>query len=439
MQQETKVAFMTQHTLDWLESAEESDELFNAMMTSAVDGIILIDHQGIIQTMNPAAETLFGYSISDTVGKNVSMLMPFPERSEHDGYLHRFLESGRSSIVGSMREVIGQHRDGHPIPLELSVSTFRVKEKIFFSGILHDVSERKEAERTLQEHKIQLEKTVKERTRELERVNERLNQQLAEIQKVSQGLKLAAKVFENAGEAIVITDVNARIIDINRAFEKITGYTRDEVIGNNPNVHKSGRHDDAFYADMWQSLMEEGQWSGEIWDRRKDGRVYPKWLTINAVRDLGGVVTHYVGIFSDITEMKETERRLELLAYYDSLTELPNRKLFHDRLHQELLLMQRQGQMVAVLFVDLDRFKHVNDTLGHAAGDDLLQEVAKRIVSCVRKSDTVARIGGDEFTVILTELEKEEHAAQVAKNIIREVNRPVEINGQDVYVGASIG
>ncbi|HLF96246.1 MAG TPA: EAL domain-containing protein [Methylococcaceae bacterium] len=252
-------------------------------------------------------------------------------------------------------------------------------------------------------------------------------------------LRLSAKVFENSGEAISITDADGTILDVNAAFTAITGYDKSEVVGKNPRILKSGWHDQNFYTQMWHDLLSVGYWHGEMWDRRKNGQTYPIWLTINAVADENGVTSHYVAIFSDISSLKNTEQKLEQLAYYDPLTALPNRFLFKNRLGHECALAQRNQTRLAVFFIDLDRFKNINDTLGHWAGDCLLQDVAVRIQTCVRKSDTVARLGGDEFTVILSGLDEAQEAADIAQKILRALELPVFVDNHPIYVSASIG
>jgi diguanylate cyclase (GGDEF)-like protein/PAS domain S-box-containing protein len=219
----------------------------------------------------------------------------------------------------------------------------------------------------------------------------------------------------------------------------MTGYARDEAIGQTPRLTRSGRHDQAFYQAMWLSLREEGQWVGEIWDRRKDGSEFPKWLSIDAVRDELGELTHYIGVFSDISVLKTAEERLQRMAFYDGLTGLPNRVLFRDRLEHEITVSHRYGQRAAVLFLDLDRFKYVNDTLGHEAGDSLLKIVAERLRETVRENDTVARLGGDEFTLLLRDVKSGEDAAMVAANIVRRMAESIFVAGQEAHVGASVG
>ena len=203
------------------------------------------------------------------------------------------------------------------------------------------------------------------------------------------------------------------ILLVNTAFEKLTGFSADEALGKTPRILQSGRQDRAFYADMWKSVLETGSWQGEMWNRRKSGELYVEWLSISAVYDHKGAVTHYVGIFSDITVRKQAEERMVHLAHYDALTDLPNRVLLMDRLNQLTKAAQRRKSKVAVVFIDLDRFKEVNDSLGHDAGDLLLQTVAKRFSNAVRDEDTVARIGGDEFVVVFQGLHDGQDVAVV--------------------------
>ncbi|MBF0297065.1 MAG: EAL domain-containing protein [Magnetococcales bacterium] len=262
---------------------------------------------------------------------------------------------------------------------------------------------------------------------------------ISERKQAEEELILSGKVIETANEGIVITDLNGVIQKVNNAYETITGFNRAEVLGKTPAVAKSGRHDQLFYQQMWQRLQEEGRWEGEIWDRRKDGALYPKWLSITTVLNTAGVATHYVGIFSDISEQKATERKLLNLAYYDPLTDLPNRAMFRERLTHELATAHRHRKGVALFFIDLDRFKFVNDTLGHAAGDDLLRIVAKRLTTRVRENDTVARLGGDEFTVILTDVTHPEQVSGIAQGMIDALRTPLTLMGQEVQIGGSIG
>ena len=250
---------------------------------------------------------------------------------------------------------------------------------------------------------------------------------------------LMGKVFENATEGVLITDPDGVILSVNHAFTEFTGYTEREALGQTPGLLKSGRQSEAFYRHMWLTLQNEGQWEGEIWNRRKDGKNYLEWLTITAVRDDAGNTTHYVAVFSDITTEKESEERLYRLAHYDLLTDLPNRMLYYDRLKQALSRARRYNRQVAVMFLDLDGFKQVNDELGHHAGDDLLRQVARRLAGALRASDTVSRFGGDEFTVAIPDLAPDDDVSQVAQKIIDLVAKPYYLGSHCVHVTTSVG
>ena len=251
--------------------------------------------------------------------------------------------------------------------------------------------------------------------------------------------RLAATVFSHVSDGIVITDPHGKIIDVNAAFSEITGYRRDEVAGRNPRFLKSGKHPDSFYQTLWQSLIEQGGWSGEIWNRRKDGELYVERLVINAVKDDRGEVQHYVGLFSDITAEKEHERQLQHIAHYDALTGLPNRILLADRLEQAMRQSRRDGTRTALIYLDLDGFKAVNDQHGHAVGDELLISVAARIQNSLREEDTVARIGGDEFVVILPHLQDIEASLPLFDRILAAAAEPVHCKAGVLQVSASLG
>lgn len=266
-----------------------------------------------------------------------------------------------------------------------------------------------------------------------------IGQDVTERRLAEGNLRLSSTVFDNTAEGIIITDHNAEIIDVNTAFSEITGFSREEVIGQNPRLMKSGRHSSEFYDEMWRKLNTNGFWRGEIWDRRKNGEEFPKWLSINACRNEKGKLTHYVAVFSDITDKKADEEKLEQLAHFDHLTGLPNRILFQDRLHTALARSRREKAHLAVLFVDLDRFKQINDTLGHRVGDLLLKEVSKRLLFSIREIDTVARLSGDEFTVILTDISSIEAVEQIASRIVKSLGAPYFFEGHELFVSASVG
>lgn len=248
--------------------------------------------------------------------------------------------------------------------------------------------------------------------------------------KAEQQLRLAASVFDHAREGVTITDAQGTILDVNAAFTRITGYSRAEALGQNPRILKSGRHTEAFYAALWSDLLAQGYWSGEIWNRRKNGEVYPEKMTVSRVCDDAGRVQHFVALFSDVSESKRLEEQVHRLAFYDPLTRLPNRRLLDDRLQQSMVASKRSGFYVALMMLDLDNFKPLNDTHGHLVGDLLLVEVARRLSECLREIDTVARFGGDEFVVLLNDLhtEREVSAAQAGQ-----VAEKIRLSLQEMY------
>ncbi|WP_317706569.1 EAL domain-containing protein [Methylomarinovum caldicuralii] len=258
-------------------------------------------------------------------------------------------------------------------------------------------------------------------------------------------LKVATRVFENSAEGILVTDADKRIILVNRALITITGYSREELIGQTPRIFSSGHHGEDFYRQMWQSINATGQWQGEIWNRRKNGSVYPEWLRITAISDAEGEVTHYVAVFSDLSEYAVRRQGMERLIHYDHLTELPNRLMFRTELRQAIRRCHFNGRQMALLMLDLDRFKVINDTLGHQVGDRLLQQVSRRLQHCLRKreaprmGDTVARLSGDEFTIILNDLEMPEDAITVAEKILARFRRPFVLGEIERSVTVSIG
>ena len=252
-------------------------------------------------------------------------------------------------------------------------------------------------------------------------------------------LQLAANVLENIAEGVVVTDIDSHIIAVNKAVREITGYREKEVLGQNPRLWKSQHHDNAFYQAMWSSLTETLHWHGEIWNRRKNGDVYPSQMTITGLKDEHGQLANYVSVFSDISSAKESQEKLQYLAQYDQLTNLPNRRLLNDRLNQALSLSVRRDQPLGLLLLDLDDFKAVNDTLGHKSGDILLIQVAERLLNCVRKTDTVSRLGGDEFVVLLPDCKSADNVTTITRNILEELVIPFDIQGDEVFVSASIG
>lgn len=267
----------------------------------------------------------------------------------------------------------------------------------------------------------------------------RLDAHTRTLEKQAGELRLAGHVFDTSREGIIITDPETRILAVNPAFTLITGFSPEDVVGRSPGVLRSGYHTPEFYEAMWTSIRDTGSWSGEIYNRRKDGHVYPEQISIGTVRGPDGEVRHYVGTFLDISERKEAESRIRHLAEFDTLTQLPNRALLTDRLSQAIAMARRNGDKLAVLFIDLDRFKNVNDSLGHATGDRILQEVASRLCLIVRESDTVSRLGGDEFVVVVTSLEHAGNAMPTAQKILASLGRPYQIDDHELQLTPSIG
>ncbi len=251
--------------------------------------------------------------------------------------------------------------------------------------------------------------------------------------------RLTSIVFSRTRDPIIVTDATPKIVLANQAYCEASGYTLEELIGRNPGDLKSGRHDRAFYESMWSDLASKGEWQGEIWNRRKNGELHPVWVVVNAVQDSHGAVRNYIGVFTDITKIKEAEYRLQDLAYHDVLTRLPNRTLFYERLNQSLKRAIRNSTKVGILFLDLDRFKYINDSYGHESGDLLLCETAHRLCRCIRDTDTVARLGGDEFVIIIEDLKDTKALRIVAEKIKNSIVEPVIANGKKFAISASIG
>jgi diguanylate cyclase (GGDEF)-like protein/PAS domain S-box-containing protein len=264
-------------------------------------------------------------------------------------------------------------------------------------------------------------------------------QDITERKQSETQLRIAATAFE-AQEGMIITDADTTVLNINHSFTELTGYERKDIVGRKMNTLKSGVHDDAFYGDMWAAVAKTDYWQGEIWNRRKNGGLYLEWLTITAVKDQAGKVTHYVGTMLDITARKEREEAVKHLAHFDVLTDLPNRILLTDRLRQALAQVRREKAKLALMFLDLDKFKPVNDNLGHGIGDLLLREVAKRLQTCIkRETDTVARVGGDEFVILLSHIDHAQDAALVAEKVVRALNQPFDIEQHTIHISTSLG
>lgn len=252
-------------------------------------------------------------------------------------------------------------------------------------------------------------------------------------------LQLAEQVIRTSLEGIMITELDTTIISVNPAFTRLTGYEAEEVIGKTPATLSSGHHDKEFYQKMWQSIRETGSWQGELWNKRKNGDLYPELLTITTITDDDGTPTNYAALFNDISVLKEKEERIRQLAYYDALTGLPNRRLFEDRIDVAISHAQRSGQQLAVLFIDLDHFKRINDSLGHAVGDEFLRIIADRLLTTIREQDTLARVGGDEFIALLSDIKSPAQAVQISRRMLEVLQTPITCMGRTLVVTSSIG
>ncbi len=275
--------------------------------------------------------------------------------------------------------------------------------------------------------------------RELAIAHENLAERFEAQRRAEGELRLYATVFTNAAEGMTVTDAQSRIVAVNPAFTAISGYEAADVIGKTPAILNSGQQGPDFYRQLWAELLETGHWQGEIWNRRKDGGIFPEWLSIAAVRDEAGKTTHYIGVFTDISERKQSEARIHHLAHHDVLTGLPNRLLLEDRVSQAMLKSKRSSRPMALVFIDLDRFKNINDTLGHEVGDNLLVQAAQRGLSVLRDTDTLSRQGGDEFVVVLPELEHRQDAMYVTRKLLAALCQPYLLAGHELTVTGSAG
>ena len=381
-----------------------SEERHRLLADNASDVIWTMDLNGRNTYISPSVERMRGYTVAEAMQQTLhEALTPASAQIAQAG-LYRALEAIRAKQrVPDFRAELEQPcKQGGTVWTEVSFSGIEndAGEFVSFLGVTRDISERKRTELDL---------------------------------------RIAAIAFESKDSMIVI-DNNKVILRVNAAFTQITGYEAQEAIGKTPRILRSDRHDEDFYASIWETVAQTGAWHGEIWHRRKNGQIYPEQASLTSVKGSGGYVTHYVGVMRDITESKQLEEEVRQLAFFDTLTRLPNRRLFNDRLSQSLTRATRERALLALMFIDLDKFKPINDTHGHEAGDWVLQTVAKRIESCLRASDTAARVGGDEFLVLLPDLQTSADALAVAEKIRLALEQPfVTPGGVTLRASASIG
>jgi len=366
------------------------------LLKSSTDGIHVLDTKGNIVEVNNEFCEMLGYPHEVLTRMNVSQLDAQLSSKE----IKKSIKEGLHNKERRRFETVHRRKNGSHFPVEITTTAMEVDGQTLIYCSSRDITERRQSE---------------------------------------EKLKLAASIYEASAEGVLVTDAENRIVAVNPAFTQTTGYSIDEIAGKTPTILASGRHDEAFYQGMWQALETTGHWHGEVWNRRKDGAVFPEWLTINTIYNADGSILHYVAMFLDISEKKESDELIWRQANFDPLCQLPNRRMFRDRLEHGIKKAHRNGLRLALFFIDLDRFKEVNDTLGHHVGDLLLEEAARRISDCVRESDTVARLGGDEFTIVLSDLEDASIAERLAQNIIQKLAEPFKLENETVYLSASIG
>lgn len=356
-----------------------SEEQNRAIIELSVDAIISTNAKGEVESWNPAAEHLFGYESQEALGHHIGkLIIPEDDQEAHKQALEHFLTTEKTGLLGHRVERKAMCKNGDHILVDIAVVAQKSEGSLMLTAFIQDLTERKKNE---------------------------------------QRDRLTKAVFDETLECINICDADNKIIMANKAFTDVTGYRLRDVLGKDPNVLASGQHDEGFYKDMWGCIYKKGNWVGEIWNSHKDGRVYPARISISIVRDKHGEVQNFIAVFNDTTEEKEAEELIRKQAHYDMLTGLPNRLLFMDRLVRAVVEAKRSGEVFALMFIDLDRFKPVNDTYGHQVGDALLIEVARRLEVGMRESDTVARLAGDEFTVIARSLHSDDDLKSVVAKI----------------------
>jgi diguanylate cyclase (GGDEF)-like protein/PAS domain S-box-containing protein len=361
------------------------------------DPIFVKDEECRLLFVNDAFCYIFGLPRKEIIGKTLAERVPLSEQEHFLSIDRQVLKEGKEVLCEETLTTNGQQSK---TILTRKNRFVDAKGNYFLLGVIHDITKRKQVE---------------------------------------EKLKRAASVVTHAHEGILITDASSSIIEVNDSFSRITGYTAEEVLGKSPKFLQSGRESAEFYKEMWDTIISTGHWRGEIWNRRKNGEIYPEMLTISAVKDASGLVQHYISLFTDITSVKAYQEQLERIAHFDSLTNLPNRVLLADRLKQAMVQCQRHNQSLAVAFMDLDGFKVVNDKHGHNVGDELLITVSQRMKDALREGDTLARIGGDEFIAVLVDLGKFEDSELVLKRLLKAASDPVTLGDEIIHVSASIG
>lgn len=372
--------------------------LYGRIYRDSQEAIMITDRYARITQVNPSFSRITGYAEEEVVGRTPSILKSECQTAEFYARMWAAIH-----LDGRWKgEIWNRRKNGEAYPQWLSISAVKDDQ-----GELHNYMA--------------------------------MFLDLTDYKRAESKLRLHAQVFSHAGEGIMITDTDLRILSVNRAFTAVTGYAEEEAVGHTPLLLRSGRHGREFYRHMWESILAAGSWQGEIWNRRKNGELYPEFLTITTLRDEHGAVTNYIGMFKDITERKQSEDRLKYLAHYDTLTGLPNRALLQDMLQDVLHGCRRSGERLGVLFIDLDRFKFVNDSMGHDTGDKVLRQMGERLRHAIRAEDIVSRFGGDEFIVVLRGLKGAKEALETARRVMTLLEQPFCGADNEIYMNASIG
>ena len=413
------------------EALRENEERYRGLVETSNDLIWSADADGNWSFVNRKAVIgIFGYEPEDLIGRPVTELAE-KARVKDGTDAFAAIRDGRESVD---YDTVYLKKDGSAVYMNFKAMPIRDDEGniVGITGTARDMTARIQAEEELRKARDELEVRVEERTKDL-------TQEIAERKKAEGELRLAAQVIQATSEAVLIADAEFRITAINPAFTTITGYTEDDIVGKIPHLDDSIGGADPLYAQMWRAIEEHEHWDGEFWNKRKNGEDYAVRASISTIADEDGSVLQYAALISDITERKLAEEQIRYQANYDELTGLPNRSLFLDHLDESLNRRERTEKDMALMFIDLDRFKWVNDTLGHDAGDDMLCQVAERMKECIRRVDTVARLGGDEFVVILQDISKAEDTVNIAEKVIEQLSRPFMLGRKEASVGASIG
>ena len=418
---------------------EESRDRYADLYDFAPVGYLTLDQKGVIQELNLTAAIVFGRPRTELIQES---LLPLLAPGQSKPFLEHLRKvSAASEKQKLITELTLKRNKGVQLRARFeSVGFFdETKQEYAIRTAMIDITEQKRAEASLRERRDALEERVTKRTADLMAANLSLERESHERVQLDDRLRQAAKVFDSTLEGIVITDADYNIVAVNRAFTEITGYSEASVKGQHIRILQSDLQDGGLDQEVWGSLEHTGHWQGEIWNRRKNGEFFVALESVNTVRDDEGIVTNYVVVFADISTIKETQDRLNFLAHHDPLTDLPNRLLFNIKTEHALQRAKRHRHKFALLFLDLDRFKSINDTLGHKNGDALLQSIAETLTASVRAEDTVARLGGDEFVILLDEVTHAEDAAGLAEKIIASVAQPIAVGGREIVTSTSIG